>query len=797
MNAVFKGKRTVLALVCSMGAGLAYADGHAIDGVINDALGRPLAGATVTLKALNGQQAASTTTDAKGHFHFADLPPSQYQINASLKAFEAGATTVTVAPDSDANTSLTLASEGALDVAVKHKALDRARNGISVDTGSSSYHISQKDIQNLPQGGDTSFNQVVLQAPGVVQDSFGQLHVRGDHNDLQYRLDGIILPESISGFGQALDTHFLQSVTLLTGALPAEYGYRTAGVITMQTKDGAFGNGGDVGLTVGSNNSSELNGDVYGSSGNFNYYMSADGLRNNLGIENPTPVNDPQHDHTQEGKGFGYFSWLLGDSSRLSLIVGSTNNRFQIPDNPGQVSSYQDGTITSQTYPSGNLQDNQQESTQYGILAFQSSVGDDFDYQVSLFNRYTSVQYNPDVIGNLIYNGSATAIDHSGWDTGIQADGSYRLNPGNTLRMGTFLSDEKLVSDNTIDAFPLDGSGNPETTPTSFTADGSKNAYLEGVYLQDEWKATDRLTVNYGARYDEVNAYVRADQLSPRLGTVYQLTADTTLHAGFARYFTPPPTELVTSATIAQAQNTTDAPALSTNGTVKPESDDYYDVGISHNFTPQLTMGLDAYLKHATNLLDEGQFGPAVLFTPFNYAEGKVAGQEFTANFRQDNFSAYFNVAHSEALGKDLVSSQYAFAAVGESPAVAQEQLNYIANTWIHLDHDETLAASGGASYMWWDTTYAADFIAGSGLRNDPPTALFPSNSTHLPGYTQVNLSARRTFDLAMVGKVEGRVSVVNLLDRVYEIRDGSGVGVGAPQYGPQRGYFLSVNKSF
>ena len=121
-------------------------------------------------------------------------------------------------------------------VTVTAERLAEARNGIQTQTGASTYTITAKDIDNQPGGENTQLNQVILQAPGVAQDSFGQLHVRGEHNGLQYRLNGIILPEGISVFGQTLDPRLAESVKLITGALPAEYGNRTAGIIDMQTK---------------------------------------------------------------------------------------------------------------------------------------------------------------------------------------------------------------------------------------------------------------------------------------------------------------------------------------------------------------------------------------------------------------------------------------------------------------------------------------------------------------------------------------------------------------------------------
>ncbi len=105
--------------------------------------------------------------------------------------------------------------------------------------------IDQKAIAQLPLGASTPLNQVPLQAPGVVQGNAGNIYVRGDHANLQYRINGVIIPESISGFGQTLDVRTIKSVKLLDGALPAQYGLRTAAGIDINTKSGAeLGNGG-------------------------------------------------------------------------------------------------------------------------------------------------------------------------------------------------------------------------------------------------------------------------------------------------------------------------------------------------------------------------------------------------------------------------------------------------------------------------------------------------------------------------------------------------------------------------
>src|SRR3979411_2841867 len=86
-------------------------------------------------------------------------------------------------------------------------------------------------LQTVPQGAEAPLNQVLLRAPGVAQDSFGQIHLRGEHANVQFRLNGVELPEGIAAFGQAIESRFANSLSLITGALPAQYGFRTAGVV--------------------------------------------------------------------------------------------------------------------------------------------------------------------------------------------------------------------------------------------------------------------------------------------------------------------------------------------------------------------------------------------------------------------------------------------------------------------------------------------------------------------------------------------------------------------------------------
>jgi hypothetical protein len=675
------------------------------------------------------------------------------------------------------------------EIVVTAKRLDTARDAISPSLGASDYVIDHAAIANQPQGVDTSFNQVLLQAPGVSQDSYGQIHLRNEHGNLQYRINGIILPEGISGFGQALDPRFADNIDLITGTLPAQYGYRTAGVVNITTRSGAFDDGGSVSLYGGSRGNFEPAFTASGSSGGFNYFVSGSYLQNDLGVENPTASIGAVHDHTQQAHGFAYLSDILSPEARVSAMLGASVGFFEIPDNPGQRSNFM--AFGRSSFNSADLNQEQREINHYAIVELQVS-GDTLDYQIAPFTRFSETRFTPDPLGDLIFNGYSDRSQLSSWSSGVQADASYRLTEDHTLRFGSFVSGERTISQVASQVFPLDaGGGQASDVPVNIFQQGGKTGWLYGLYLQDEWSITDGLTLNYGARFDIVNAYTDENQISPRINLVWKIDDDSTYHIGYARTFTPPPQELVASQSIGAFIGTTKAPSVLLNDPVRAEREDYFDSGLVHTVLPGLDVGLDAYYKIKRNLLDEGQFGESLVYSPFNYRFGRAYGIEANASYHNGPFGAYANVAYGQEKGKDIVSSQFFFAA---------DELAYIHNKAIYTDHDQPWTISGGASYAFTDFAgqlrASLDLIFGSGLRLSPADALEP-NGQKLPSYTQVNLGLAQDIEGGVFSGATIRFDVINLLDESYEIRDGSGVGVGAPQFGPRRAFFAGVSENF
>jgi outer membrane receptor for ferrienterochelin and colicins len=701
----------------------------------------------------------------------------------------------TAAPG-DASASGSGSSAPKLDeIVVIAQHLNEARNGIQTQTGASTYTINEDAITAQPGGDNQLLNQVIMQAPDVAQDSFGQFHVRGEHNGLQYRLNGIILPEGISVFGQALDPRLISSLTLVTGALPAEYGLRTAGIIDLKTKSGVIDPGGSISLYGGSHGTVEPSFNYGGSDGRLNYFVSGDFLRNDLGIESPDGSSNPDHDHTTQYHGFAYLEYILDDSNRLSAVLSSSVGDFQIPNRAGQTPGITNANGTplavngQTTFDSDALNETQRELNHFAILSWQHSQGA-LDVQTSATARYSSLNFVPDALGDLLFNGVAQNAYKQNVAYALQSDAAYRLDDAHTLRSGIFVQSDHSKSLTTSAVIGLDDAGNQiSDIPENIVDNGGKTEWIYSVYLQDEWKLIPTVTVNYGLRFDKFTAFTSGQQVSPRFNVVWQALEDTTVHVGYSRYLSPPPFELVGTETVSKFVNTTAAPLSPQAASPLPEQANYYDIGAQQKISDQFTVGLDSYYKQSHNLIDEGQFGAPIILTPFNYTYGKQYGLELTNNFTAQNLSAYLNLSWQYAHGKDIDSAQFNF-----SP----EDLAYIAQNYIHLDHEQEFTASGGASYLWDHTRFSADFLLGSGLRADEelPDGTSIPNGDHLPEYLQVNLGANHIFHLGDAGTLTTRFDVINVFDKHYEIRNGTGVGVGAPQFGPRRGLFFGVSKS-
>ena len=426
-----------------------------------------------------------------------------------------------------------------------------------------------------------------------------------------------------------------------------------------------------------------------------------------------------------------------------------------------------------------------------------------------MLTRFTDIRFTPDLVQGLLLAGNAAHVENSDFANGLQADAAYELGDHHTLRAGMLATYDIERLDTTSSLFPstsqftaspsgntipaLGGPaplpGNPpqsSTTPYTITANGGNSGLTSGIYLQDEWRLNDRLTLNYGARYDRFDVTFDHEwQISPRANLVWQINDATSAHIGYARYFMPPTLQYVSPSTVKQFDYTTDAPFNNRDDPQKVERDHYFDVGLSRQITPPWQVTLDSFCKLAKNLLDDGQFGTAVILNNFNYSSGTVYGAELGSTYKQGSVSAYGNFSYVQTWARNIDSVENEFP---------NNELAYLSANSIQLDHQGRFTGSGGVSYAFFKNTLLhADLLYGNGLR-----AGF-ANLEKLPAYWTANAGVEHIWHLhsAGVSELRLRFDCLNLFDQVYELRNGTGVGIAAPAYGPRRAIYAGITAVF
>ena len=664
------------------------------------------------------------------------------------------------------------------------------RQQTDLSVGTSTYTITQQQIDTIAQGQSTSFNQVLARTPGVSDDTYGAIHFRNEDPYYRYYINGTLLPSGINGFSQDIDTHFVQSVTTKVGALPAYYPEGNYGIVDITTKSGASLNGGDASFYGGSYDTLNPSFSYGGSSHGTDFYFHGDYLHDSLGLENPTSSFTAIHDETNQYKGFAYISHQYPDAGRLSFVFSGSDADYQIPNTPGQTAGFDFSNTTVAPNPEDStaLNETQNEQTYYGFIAYQQTI-DDFSFQISQVDRDSTVLFNPDYNGDLLYNGVAARVNEYNLTNGLQADFTWQIGDDHTVKAGVLGDTQAAGASNAtyvysvgIDPANPVTFGNPIGAPVEFQDNHFIRGYDEAVYLQDEWKVTNKLTLNYGLRFEQVKGYTDQSAFSPRINAVYQVDKATAVHAGYARYFDPPQLLNISSENVSRFDNTTNAADQDTDDPVKVEQSDYFDAGVTHDFIPGLEVGADTYYKIAKDQIDDGQFGAANISSPYNYDTASMYGVELSVDYTHDGLSAYGNFSAGDSWAKNIVSSQFEFDS---------DELAYIDNQNVNFDQQQYYTGSAGVSYTWLDTTVHADATYGDGIRRGL------ANTEKLDPYYPVNFGLEHKFTLPSAGDLTVRFDVLNLFAQVYVLNDGTGIGEGAVKYGNRRGFYGGISYEF
>jgi outer membrane receptor protein involved in Fe transport len=642
----------------------------------------------------------------------------------------------------------------------------RRDNVILPKTGTTNYTLTQRDLETIPQGNAAQLSDIVLQFPGVYQDSTsqGDFHIRNEHANVQYRINGILLPDGVSGFSQLLETSFIGSIGLLTGALPAQYGLRTSGIIDITSKTGAALSGGSVSVYGGSRQTITPSFEYGGVEGNTDYYVTGRYLSTGLGLEPPTPFPNGIHDHSEQGRFFAYTSTVLDPTARVVTISGFGESRYQIPNNPGQAGNVggfcggpfdpanpclnPDGTPNPNApaytafgksgFDSATINQNQYEKNAYNVIAWQKSEGN-FDAQLAYYSRYSDLHFVPDPVGDLFQNNVASDVFRSSFLNGVSGDFSYRLNDAHTVRAGFYTNGEqtKVATVSTVQPLdPADPSGlTAIDTPFNIGDGSSLFGWQLGAYAQDEWRLTNQITVNYGLRFDQIYQYVDANQFSPRASLTYTPWWATVLHIGYMRTFTPPsqvlgrtiPTQIFDGTTATAPTLTADQAAaipgqvagqpLRNVGAIEPERAHVFDAGFVQQLLPQCPTagGMPTKAPVAAANCPSLELGGSIYYkTARDLIDDGQFGQAYVLTaFNYDkgyNYGAElklrFRYGGFSADTSWAYGVQRATKVVSNQTLFSPDDLVYIQNNYIHTDHDQTWTGSGRVAYRWTDTHY-------------------------------------------------------------------------------------------
>jgi outer membrane cobalamin receptor len=657
-------------------------------------------------------------------------------------------------------------------------------------TGANDYAVTSQDINAMPAGDASPITDVLSQMPGVAIDQNQQIHIRNTEGpQFQYQVNGILIPFDINTnppFLSMINPMFVQQLDLLDGVLPARYSYATGGVVDIRTKDGCQHSGGDLSVLAGQRDTLQPSVQYAGCDGALSSYVSLLYDQSNTAFSSATPGPNAIHDRTQQGQAFGFFSYPVNSSTKLNLLVSGASSTNQLPNVPGLAPEFTLSGVDNPP-PSWAINSDLNFSDYLAVLSLSGAPSSNLSYQVAYSEHGISQQYHPDPVGELIYQGVASTASHVDHDHTLQADLTYALG-SHTASTGFYVGDYRVSVNDSSLVFPVDAACAQSSdcvqssdVPVHIINNTQASNVVLGVYVDDLWQITPRLRANVGLRWDHLDGFTSGQQLDPTLNFIFMANPDTTLHAGFARYFQVPSFQGI-SPTAQPAFDGTSAAGPPGIPTPVPEDDFEWDAGVARQVTAQFALSVDTFYERTHHYLDTGQFGVVPIFAPFNYNWGYIWGTELAAKYKSDAFTAYANLTIGRNMQQGVATGQFNFD---------PDELAYINAHAITLDHQPLYGASAGVTYHLGAYAFSTDALYSSGLR-----AGF-ADLERLPDVVQVNLSAERGFRIAGLGVLTNRISLLNLFDRVNLIRPAEGIGIFQSAYGPRFTIFDTLTLHF
>ncbi len=766
---------------------------RAISGLVRNQDLRHVPQAIVQVRDQEGQIVATGVTNDAGEFWLRAPREATYSVSAVQETYRSEFVIVKIGATQLAPITLTLAQtqEIALEVV-------SPLPPIQYRASSETYSLSRKDIETLPRGNNNTVAEVLQTVPSVVYGALGQTHIRQDHANQQFRIDGVPIPEGVSStFTDVISPRMWERADIILGGMEAQYGNKTALVVDITSKSGTKPGFGSAQMFGGSNQTINPSFECGGTVGEkFRYYVLNSFTSTNRGIEPPTAGHSIFHGQSERNQTYLRGDYQHDNRNSFSWVFLNAVAKYQIPTlpgletNPDTLPLLQTQDPTYSPVASQSVNQNQKENSQYAHLIWRQDVNATNYFQLAGFWRNSYANFTTDPFNVLTYTSdaaepfSAANQKRTAYSVGTRLDHTWTPSSRHLVKSGFQFQYTNAANRAEFFDFARDpGTGLPVGPVIGQTSANTNVQVREEFWVQDQWSLNNQWTFNLGLRLDTVQSFFNEGQLSPRVGVTYKLNQSNVFHAYYGRLFTPPNVEQI-AFTKANLQGTTAEPENPTGFTPRSERSHYFEIGSYHALGTWATLELTGYYKQSHYLSDAGQFGSTPLLNFFAFNWGYQTGIEGALKMQiTENLSARGNVAWGRCRGSGLQSGQY---------LLEQAEINDInSDGGVFCDHSQSMTSSAVASYKFREhTTFTGQMLYGSGLRNAEPGA--KTNSSHSPSWTTYNLSVSHIFPLPNKQKFLLGFDVVNLLDQKYFYNSGEGsIGLGVAHAGMPRSLFF------
>lgn len=789
------GASLILGILVGYGGGLSTA--HAAEDAANTVRGmvqnqdlRRVGQVLVEVKDQEGSVVSTAVSNDAGEFAVAVPAPGTYSVSAVQDTFRSEYVVLMIGRDAPRPVTLTLSQSREIALEVVSPLAP-----IHYKASSETYAVSRKDIESLPKGNNNDLHDVLLTIPSAAYGSLKQVHIRQDHANMQLRIDGVPIPETVSStFSDVISPRAWERADIVLGGMEANVGNKTAALIDVTTKSGTKPAFGSIQMFGGSNQTVNPSLEYGGTIGEkFRFYILNSHVATNRGIEPPTLGHSIFHGQSERNQTFIRGDYQRDNTNAFSWVFLNSVAKYQIPTKPGldldpsgqalpllQAARPGYAAVSSQA-----IDENQKEQNQYAHMVWRHDVTSNQFFSLAGYFRHTRATFKTDAFNVLAYSPDITGAqaadqDRLAYSGGLRLDYTYVHSREHLIKSGFQFDRTQAVNKTRITAFD-----DALTSVVNVNADNRLIGYREEFWVQDQWTPNEQWTFNLGVRGDIVQYQRDEGQISPRLGATYKADQSNVFHAFYGRMFTPPNLEAISFAKLNVA-GTTAQPENTTNNQPRAERAHYFEVGSYHALSSWATFELTGYYKIARYLSDAGQFGTTPLLNYFAFDRGWSRGIDGSLKFQvRENLTARANLAWGQCKGYGLQSGHF---------LLDQKEINDInSKGGVFCDHTQMVTSSAMVSYRMQErTTLSGQMLFGSGLRTAADDQA-KTNSTHSPSYTVFNTSITHVIPLPWEGqKMLLGFDVVNLFDQKYYINRGEGsIGLGVSHAGMPRSFFF------